>query len=110
MVFETWDKWREVLDAEGIEFHAAEEYRVFAPHEGDGPSAGDAAVALAPLLEEMHPDVVVNDILTLAPALAAEKAQMPWATLIPHVYPEHAAGLLFFAFGGARLPRTPVGR
>ncbi len=110
VVFETWEKWREVLDAEGIEFHAAEEYRVFAPHEGDGPAAGDAAVSLAPLLEELRPDVVVNDILTLAPALAAEKAGVPWATLIPHVYPEHEAGLPFFAFGGARLPRTALGR
>lgn len=109
-VVETWEKWRGVLEAEGIEFHAAEEYRVFAPHKGDGPSAGDAAVALAPLLEELRPDVVVNDILTLAPALAAEKAGVPWATLIPHVYPEHEAGLPFFAFGGARLPRTPLGR
>lgn len=110
VVFETWEKWRDVLDAAGIEFHAAEEYRVFAPSAGDGPSAGDAAVALAPLMEELRPDVVVNDILTLAPALAAEKAGVPWATLIPHVYPEHEAGLPFFAFGGARLPRTFLGR
>ncbi len=110
VVFETWEKWRDVLDGAGIEFHAAEEYRVFAPHQGDGPSAGGAAVALAPLLDELRPDVVVNDILTLAPALAAEKAGVPWATLIPHVYPEHEAGLPFFAFGGARLPRTPIGR
>jgi MGT family glycosyltransferase len=110
VVFETWEKWRDVLGEAGIEFHAAEEYRVFAPSEGDGPSAGDAAVALAPLIEELRPDLVVNDILTLAPALAAEKAGVPWATLIPHVYPEHEAGLPFFAFGGARLPRTPLGR
>ena len=34
VVFETWEKWREVLDEAGIEFHAAEEYRVFAPSEG----------------------------------------------------------------------------
>lgn len=110
VVFETWEKWREVLGEAGIEFHAAEEYRVFAPHKGDGPSAGDAAVALLPLLEEIQPDVVVNDILTLAPALAAERCGVPWATLIPHVYPEHAVGLPFFAFGGARLPRTALGR
>ena len=110
VVFETWEKWREVLDETGVEFHAAEEYRVFAPHDGDGPAAGDAAVALLPLLEELRPDVVVNDILTLAPALAAERAGVPWATLIPHVFPEQEAGLPFFAFGGARLPRTVLGR
>jgi MGT family glycosyltransferase len=112
VVFETWEKWRDVLHAEGIEFHAAEEYRVFdtGRDPDGGPSAGDAAVALAPLLDELRPDVVVNDILTLAPALAAEKAGVPWATLIPHVFPEHAPGLPFFAFGGARLPRTRLGR
>ena len=110
VVFETWEKWREVLGQVGLEFHAAEEYRVFAPDDGDGPAAGDAAVALLPLLEELRPDVVVNDILTLAPALAAERAGVRWATLVPHVYPEHAPGLPFFAFGGARLPRTAVGR
>ena len=110
VVFETWEKWREVLDEAGVEFHAAEEYRVFAPQDGDGPAAGEAAVALAPLLEELRPDVVVNDILTLAPALAAEKAGVPWATLVPHVFPEHAEGLPFFAFGGARMPRTVLGR
>ena len=34
VVFETWEKWRDVLDEAGIEFHAAEEYRVFAPSAG----------------------------------------------------------------------------
>ena len=110
VVFETWEKWREVLGEAAIEFHAAEEYRVFAPADGDGPTAGEAAVALAPLFAEVRPDVVVNDILTLAPALAAECHGVPWATLIPHFYPEHASGLPFFAFGGAHLPRTFVGR
>ena len=37
-----------------------------------GRRAADAAMALLPLLDEMRPDVVVSDILTLAPALAAE--------------------------------------
>jgi MGT family glycosyltransferase len=110
VVFETWEKWREVLEDVDVEFHAAEEYRVFAPREGDGPAAGEAAVALAPLLDALRPHVVVNDILTLAPALAAEKAGVPWATLIPHVFPEQGDGMPFFAFGGARMPRTPAGR
>ena len=40
-----------------------------------------------PLVRELQPDVVVADILTLAPALAAELEACPCATLIPHVYP-----------------------
>ena len=41
-----------------------------------------------PLVRELRPDVVVADILTLAPALAAELEGVPCATLIPHVYPD----------------------
>ena len=52
---------------------------------------------------------MVSDILTLAPALAAEMAGCRRATLVPHVYPVHEPGLPFFAFG-AQPPRTPVGR
>ena len=45
----------------------------------------------------------------VAPALAAERAGLRRATLIPHVYPVHEEGLPFFAFGA--LPaRTGVGR
>ena len=43
-----------------------------------------------PLVRELQPDVVVADILTLAPALAAELCERPRATLVPHVYPENA--------------------
>jgi UDP:flavonoid glycosyltransferase YjiC (YdhE family) len=60
-------------------------------------------------MEEFRPDVVVSDILTLAPALAAERAGARRATLIPHVYPVHEPGLPFFAFG-MQPPRTRVGR
>jgi UDP:flavonoid glycosyltransferase YjiC (YdhE family) len=55
------------------------------------------------------PDVVVHDILTLAPAMAAELEGVPSATLIPHVHPETDAASPPYAFG-ARLPRTPAGR
>ena len=41
----------------------------------------------------MRPHAVVSDILTLAPALAAEKAGVPLATLIPHIYPVVEPGL-----------------
>ena len=52
-----------------------------------GPRRGMRPWRCLPLLDELRPDVVVNDILTLAPALAAERAGVKWATLIPHVYP-----------------------
>jgi UDP:flavonoid glycosyltransferase YjiC (YdhE family) len=112
VLVETWERWRAVVEAEGMRFTAAEEYKTFpppAPGTGDGASAADAALALLPLLEEFEPDVVVSDILTLAPALAAERAGAHRATLIPHVYPVHEAGMPFFAFG-MHPPRTPVGR
>jgi UDP:flavonoid glycosyltransferase YjiC (YdhE family) len=110
VVVETWEQWRQAVESEGLEFRGAEEYRVFASYDAEtGPAAGDAALALLPLLDELRPDVVVNDILTLAPAIAAERAGVAWATLIPHLFPEHEEGLPFFAFG-AQPPRTPLGR
>ena len=109
---ETWDQWREAVEDLGLRFTAAEEYETFppAPTGVDGvPSAADAALALLPMLEEERFDAVVSDILTLAPALAAEKAGLRWATLVPHLYPVHEPGLPFFAVG-ALAPRTAVGR
>jgi MGT family glycosyltransferase len=111
VIVETWERWREAVESEGIGFTAAEEYRTFpppAPGSKEEASAADAALALAPLIEEFAPDVVVSDILTAAPALAAERAGVRRATLIPHVYPVHQPGMPFFAFG-AQPPRTPLG-
>jgi len=112
VLVETWERWRDAVEGEGLAFTAAEEYRTFPPSSGDAGtwrSAADAAIALLPLMEEFQPDVVVSDILTLAPTLAAERARAKRATLIPHVYPVHEPGLPFFAFG-MQPPRTPVGR
>ena len=112
VVVETWEKWRDAVEAEGVRFTAAEEYKTFPPPPAgseDGPSAADAALALLPFVQDLRPDVVVSDILTAAPALAAERAGVRRATLIPHVYPVHEPGMPFFAFG-ARPPRTPAGR
>lgn len=107
---ETWERWREPVEAEGLRFTAAEEYHVFPPPpEGGFADAAEAALALRSLFEELRPDVVVSDILTLAPALAAEAAGCPRATLIPHVYPVHHPGMPFFAFGWMP-PRTAIGR
>jgi MGT family glycosyltransferase len=112
VVVETWEERRGAVEGAGLGFAAAEEYRMFPPPEpdsADGQHAAEAARALLPLLEEMRPHVVVSDILTLAPALAAERAGVPLATLVPHIYPVVEPGLPFFAIG-LRRPRTPLGR
>jgi MGT family glycosyltransferase len=112
VLLETWEERRDAVEGAGLAFTAAEEYRMFPPPEpdsADGDHAAEAARALLPLLEEMRPHAAVTDILTLAPALAAERAGVPWATLIPHIYPVVEPGMPFFAIG-LRRPRTVLGR
>jgi UDP:flavonoid glycosyltransferase YjiC (YdhE family) len=109
---QTWERWRVPIEAEGLSFSPAPEYHVFP----SGPEPLDFYEAVVhatrdtlPLVAALAPDVVVADILTLAPALAAEVEGVPCATLIPHVFPEGAPGLPIYSLG-ARLPRTAVGR
>jgi UDP:flavonoid glycosyltransferase YjiC (YdhE family) len=112
VVIETWEERRQAVEGEGLGFAAAEEYRMFPPpdpNSEEGQHAAEAALALLPLLEDFRPHVVVSDILTLAPTLAAERAGIPLATLVPHIYPVVQPGLPFFAIG-LRPPRTRLGR
>lgn len=112
VVIETWEERRAAVEGEGLGFAAAEEYRMFPPPDPDsaeGQHAAEAARALQPLLEDFRPHAVVSDILTLSPTLAAERAGVPLATLIPHIYPVVEPGLPFFAIG-LRPPRTGIGR
>src|SRR3954466_6334458 len=112
VLVETWERWREPVEAEGLAFTGAQEYTVYpppGPDTPDGQTAAAAARALARLMEGFEPDLVVSDILTLAPTLAAEVAGVPHATLIPHVYPVQQPGMPLYSLG-MRPPRTPVGR
>jgi MGT family glycosyltransferase len=112
VVVETWEERRAAVEGEGLGFAAAEEYRMFPPPDPDseqGQHAAEAAKVLLPLLEDFKPQIVVSDILTLAPTLAAERAGIPLATLIPHIYPVVEPGSPFFAIG-LRRPRTGLGR
>ena len=111
VLVESWERWRGPVEELGLGFAAAEQYTVFPPPaEGSGyASAAEAARTLVPFMKEWQPDVVVSDILTLAPALAAEAIGTRWATLIPHPYPDMPSGMPFFA-SGARAPRTGAGR
>jgi UDP:flavonoid glycosyltransferase YjiC (YdhE family) len=112
VTIQTWARWGPDIERLGLAFAPAPEYDVF-PTEGR-PLKPYAAVVraareAAPLLEELRPDAVVADILTLAPALAAERVSIPVATLIPHVHPAGPPGFPVYSIG-ARLPRTTAGR
>jgi UDP:flavonoid glycosyltransferase YjiC (YdhE family) len=111
VTLETWTRWRSDVEAGGMRFVAAPEYPVFPTR--DRPLQPYEAVVRAtaqtrPVVSELTPDVVVHDILTLAPAMAAELEGVPVATLVPHVYPVAAPGQPPYALG-ARLPRTTFG-
>ena len=110
--FETWERWRPHVVAAGMDFVAAPEYRVFPPG-GRGLKPYEAVVRgtgrTRTAIIAHASDVVVHDILTLAPALAAELEGVRRATLIPHLYPVTEPGMPPYSIG-ARLPRTRAGR
>ncbi len=112
VTLQTWTRWQEQVNGEGIAFAPAPEYQVFP----SGPEPLDFYEAVIhatrdtlPLVRELQPDVAVADILTLAPALAAELCDVPVATLIPHVYPHGERHFPVYSLG-ARLPRSSFGR
>ncbi len=112
VTFETWERWREPVTAAGIEFLPAPEYPVFPTAERPLKPYQAVVRATEPTraaIVTCRPDVVVHDILTLAPALAAELEGVPTATLIPHLFPVTARGFPPYSIG-ARLPRTRAGR
>src|SRR5437588_10902479 len=112
VTLETWRRWREHVEAAAMRFVPAPEYPVFpTPQNPIGPY--EAVVSATPhtrrIVAELEPQVIVHDILTLAPAIAGELEGVPVATLIPHIYPVSGPGLPPYAFG-ARLPRTAFGQ
>jgi len=108
---DTWVKWREPVEAAGMTFMRAPEYQVFPTSEKPlkpYAAAVRAAREIQPLVADFAPDVAVADILTPAPALAAELEGVPLATLVPHVHPFVPPGHPIYSIG-ARLPRTRAG-
>ena len=94
-----------------MRFEPAPEYQVF-PTRDKPLKPYEAAVRAAretqPLIDEVDPEFVVADILTIAAGLSAEISGRPWATLVPHVMPVSEPGFPPYSIG-ARLPRTPLG-
>ncbi len=112
VALQTWRRWEEPASAAGMTFAAAPEYQVFPTRERPlkpFEAAVRAARETVPSVEAFAPDVAVSDVLTPAPALAAELCGVPVATLIPHVHPWAAPGFPPYSLG-ARLPRTALGR
>ena len=112
VTLQTAERWRADVEAEGVAFAPAPEYHVFPtqerplkPYEAVVRATGETLE----LVRSVAPDVLVSDILTLAPALAGELEGVPVATLIPHVDPRPSPGFAPYSLG-ARLPRTAVGR
>jgi UDP:flavonoid glycosyltransferase YjiC (YdhE family) len=112
VTFETWKRWRADVEAAGMRFTPAPEYRVFPTRERPLKPYEAVRLATAPTqatVRDCGADVVVHDILTLAPALAGELEGVPVATVVPHIYPPGAPGFPPYALG-ARPPRTALGR
>jgi UDP:flavonoid glycosyltransferase YjiC (YdhE family) len=112
VTLQTWQRWQEDVEREGMTFAAAPEYHVFPTRER--PLSPYQAVERATrdtvgLVRAVAPTVVVSDILTLAPALAGELEGIPVGTVIPHLDPRMPAGSAPYSCG-ARLPRTRLGR
>jgi UDP:flavonoid glycosyltransferase YjiC (YdhE family) len=109
---QTWRRWDAAATGAGMEFAPAPEYQVFPTRERPlkpYQAAVHAARATVPAVRAFAPDYAVTDILTPAPALAAELAGVPVATLVPHGHPHQAPGFPVYSIG-ARLPRTRAGR
>jgi UDP:flavonoid glycosyltransferase YjiC (YdhE family) len=112
VTLETWSRWREHVEREGMRFAAAPEYQVFPTRERPLKpyvAAVKASAVTRELIRATDPEVVIADILTVAPALAAELEKRPWVTLVPHVLPTGEPGFPVYAVG-AVYPRTAAGR
>ncbi len=89
-MLETWSRWREQVEREGMRFAAAPEYQVFPTRERPlkpYEAAVRASAVTRELIRELDADAVVVDILTAAGGLAAQLERRPWVTLVPHVLP-----------------------
>ncbi|MGH2822337.1 MAG: glycosyltransferase, partial [Thermoleophilaceae bacterium] len=105
VTLETWSRWREHVEREGMRFAAAPEYQVFPTRERPlkpYAAAVRASAETAAVIREVDPELVVADILTVAAALAAELEGRPWVTLVPHVLPMGEPGFPVYALGAVQ--------
>jgi UDP:flavonoid glycosyltransferase YjiC (YdhE family) len=116
VLVETWERWRPLVEGMGMQLSPAAESFDFPgvldasdADDSPGQTIADVVRELAPRLCEYGPDVVISDLFSLAPSLAAERAGLRRAAVIHHPYPVTEPGSPRFLLG--LLPaRTPLGR
>jgi UDP:flavonoid glycosyltransferase YjiC (YdhE family) len=112
VTLETWERWQEHVEREGMRFAAAPVYDVFPTREKPLKpyvAAVKASGSTREVIRERDPEVVVADIITSAASLAAQAEGRRWATLVPHVLPTAGPGFPIYSIG-AVYPRTGLGR
>jgi UDP:flavonoid glycosyltransferase YjiC (YdhE family) len=108
VLVQTSGRWRDPVEETGLRCAASKE--LVAPVDGAWVEwAVGVAQSLIPVIEDFRPDVVVSDIVTATPPLAAEVAGVKSATLMPFPYPLDSPGLPAFPLG-LLPPRTPLGK
>ncbi len=89
---QTWERWREEVEREGMRFEAAPRLTSAGAGSAKPPKPYQAAVqgahATQPLIEDFAPDAVVVDILTVAASLAADRREAEAAGRVPDRGPE----------------------
>jgi UDP:flavonoid glycosyltransferase YjiC (YdhE family) len=112
VTLETWDRWQEQIEREGMSFAAAPVYEVFPTREKPLKpyvAAVRASASTREVIRDCDPEVVVADIITSAASLAAQAEGRRWATLVPHVMPAGGPGFPIYSIG-ATYPRTGLGK
>jgi UDP:flavonoid glycosyltransferase YjiC (YdhE family) len=104
----TAERWRGAAEERSIEFVEAERSADVTLHGSWREWATSAARELEPEIRRFAPDVVVGDVVTPGPGLAAEAAGARWATLMPVLYPLDSPGMPVYPFGMLP-PRTRAG-
>jgi UDP:flavonoid glycosyltransferase YjiC (YdhE family) len=104
----TASRWREMAEERSLGFFAADRTADVELHESWQGWAADAARELLPEIERFEPDVVVGDVVTPGPGLAAQVAGARWSTLMPVLYPADSPGMPAYPFGMLP-PRTRAG-
>jgi UDP:flavonoid glycosyltransferase YjiC (YdhE family) len=108
VLLQTSDRWREAVAALDVEVVAVEDVDGVPHHGTFGPELVSAVRGLSPVIESFAPDVVVSDLATAAPPLAAELAGVRTATVVATMFPVEQPGLPLYPLGFVA-PRTGLG-